>query len=221
MNGYVRWMETDGQKSICYRTGVVAVTREGASFEPGTDGVVEGLAISGSSVRAEMEITRVQRELKIRELWRFQAARMDVEVRVPQVGKQPLQLSSLCFEVGVDPEVLPEWEKVSSDGRKRHGQIPQSMPSTGGTAWVDLFDGSGAGVIIELKRCALMTKWQSGFSGITHTAGRTEIGLLRGVRLDPGDAVLATFALIPHDATGGTPETPVIVKGEWVPARAE
>ena len=97
----------------------------------------------------------------------------------------------------------------------RRGAIPRSMPSSGAVVWADLTDSAGAGRIIEPRRCALMTKWHSGFAGLKHAANRTEIGFLRPVRLEPGDTVLATFALIPHGAEGGIAETPTIVPGTW------
>ena len=76
---------------------------------------------------------------------------------------------------------------------------------------MDWFDESGAGIALTLGRCALATKFQSGFAGARHSARSTTIEMLRNVRLDPGDRAFAEFELWPHRRPLAVAASPVVV----------
>jgi len=196
--GIVRWMETGGVRSVRHRTGVIARGEQGESYEPGVHGSVVGLALEGSAVRAGLELSRRQRELEIREKWGFEAGRIDVEVRLVNRASHPIALADLSYELGLAPDALPSWRRLSSDGTKTRGTFPSGFGPLRNARVFDFTDANGAGLALVLGRCALITKWHSGFSGVRHNPFRTSIGLFRGLRLDPGDTILAEFALLPH-----------------------
>jgi len=209
--GVVRWFETLGQRSVRYRTGLVVVSQEGRIFAPGTDGVVEGMTLAGSPIEGELSFVRRQQAFVMEETWRFNAGRIEVAMTVTNDGSVPITCTSLAVEIGADPKALPLWQRVFADGREEKGVLPSGFGPAAGAKVVDLFREDGTGLAIRLGRCALMTKWQSGFTGVRHNAGSTEIILLRGVRFDPGDRLLAEFSLIPHGPEGPVADIPVTV----------
>lgn len=196
--GIIRWLEMDGRRVIPYRTGFVARSGEGEDYEPGADGMVEGASLAASAVEASLEFVRRQRELEIKERWSCQPGRIDIEIRVVNRGTGPLALSSLDYELGCDPDQLPRWCRTSASGAVSEGRFPSGFGPDRNAGVLDFTDEAGKGIALSLGRCAMITKWQNGFVGVRHNAALTAIGLLRDLRLDPGDTILAEFALVPH-----------------------
>ncbi|MBN2451384.1 MAG: beta-galactosidase [Lentisphaeria bacterium] len=214
--GLLRWLEIAGKRCLPHRSGVVATVADAGEWAPDATVRLEGFALAATPVGAEISLTRRQRDLAIEETWRLQARRIDVSVRVKLVARAPVTLTTLSYEIGADPQALPLWRRRSSAGWEAPTPLPAAMGPSRHHRAFDLCHADGSGLALRLDRCALMTKWQSGFGGLHHDAYRTEIALFRGLRLDPGDTVLAEFVLFPHGprADGPPPlatEDPVAV----------
>ena len=123
-----------------------------------------------------------------------------------RVGQDPWSV------LGVSPEALPNWtRRGTSREAPEQGILPSGFgPARWGTV-VDWLNDSGLGVTLVMGRCALTTKWQTGFNGVRHNPNGTAMQLLGSVRLDPGDSVLAEFELWPHVEPLANPTSPVIV----------
>ncbi|NOY79426.1 MAG: hypothetical protein GXP31_00325 [Kiritimatiellaeota bacterium] len=200
--GLVRWLELAGRRVAPWRTGIVARTPRGEEWAPdGTTGATD-FGVSGSCLGAEVSFQRLvgpsSTALTVSETWSVEPARAAVRVRIANRTRRPIRLASLDYELGIEPKTLPDWRLFPSEGETQRGTFPEGFSANAGMI-VDWCVKDGAtGLALTLGRCALSTKWQSGFAGVRHSVRGTGIGLMRDVRLDPGDVVLAEFELWPH-----------------------
>lgn len=209
--GIVRWIELDGQRVAPYRTGLVAVTAEGVEQAPDASSRVDSLAISVSPVAADIEFSALRHGLRVSQTWRLEAARIGVELRVVNDSRQPLAFGELRYEFGFCPEHLPNWRQRLDGERAEEGSLPAGFGAMHGAPLADFLAESGAGIAVRPGRCAMMTKWHTGPLGIRHSAMRTDLGLLAGISMDPGDTVLAEFDILPHRGPLRQPVPPVLV----------
>jgi hypothetical protein len=197
--GLVRWIEQDGKRVMPYRTALVAVPEDGGEQAPDGTSQVDSLAISSSPVGADVEISALRHGLRVVQKWRLEAARLSVELRVVNEERHPLGFGELRYEFGFDPKFLPNWRRYMADDRVQTGTLPSGFGPMRGSPLADFTNKAGTGIAVRPGRCAMITKWQTGPLGLRHTAGRTDLGLLRNIRMDPGDTILAEFELLPHD----------------------
>lgn len=209
--GLVRWIELDGQKVAPYRTGLVVVTDQGEEQAPDATSQVDSLAISTSPVAADIEISALRHGLRVVQKWRLEAARLGLELRVSNETRQPLGFGELRYEFGFDPDRLPNWQRVLNNGKTEAGVMPGGFGPMRGAPVADFLTADGAGIAVRPGRCAMITKWQTGPVGLRHSAARTDLGLLTGISMDPGDTVLAEFDLLPHRGPLTQPVPPVLV----------
>jgi hypothetical protein len=209
--GLVRWLELDGKRVAPYRTGLVAVTEGGTEQAPDAMSRVDSLAISSSPVGADVEISALRHGLRVVQKWRLEAARLSVELRVSNEERQPLSFGELRYEFGFDPKQLPNWRRVSAEGTQEEGTMPTGFGPMRGAPLADFLNDGGDGIAVRPGRCAMITKWQTGPTGLLHTVSRTALGLLRNLRMDPGDTILAEFELLPHAGALQQPVAPVLV----------
>ncbi len=199
--GLVRSLQVgDGPLLAPHRTGVVAMVG-GAEWAPDGRGLVSDLATSASAVQAQVAFQRrigPQDELAVRETWTIEAQRAAVALRIENVARQAIALTRLSYELGLSPDVAGTWRMVQANGRLTRGDLPTGFGAAGSVSLIDWLTADGRGLGLTLGRCALASKWQSGFTGVSHSAAATRLGLLGGAQLDPGDYVIAEFTLWPH-----------------------
>lgn len=198
-----RMLGPDGVVVAPHRTGVVAKLATGEEWAPdGRTGATD-LSTAVSPVTATVQFGRTlgpQRALQVAETWRLEGHRIAVALTVRNVSPGTIDLASLDYELGFDPEALPRWRQVGAGGQERGGALPESMTANETERLIDILDAAGAGYGVRLGRNALASKWQAGFAGLFHSAARTRIGLFGGIRLDPADYVLTEFELWPHES---------------------
>jgi len=209
--GLVRWIELDGQKVAPYRTGLVVITDKGEEQAPDATSLVDSLAISTSPVAADIEISGLRHGLRVVQKWRLEAARLGVELRVSNDTRNPLGFGELRYEFGFSPDLLPNWRRELDKGRLEEGVLPSGFGPMRNAPVADFLTGNGAGIAVRPGRCAMITKWQTGPVGLRHSAARTDLGLLSGISMDPGDTILAEFDLLPHHGPLAQPVPPVLV----------
>lgn len=209
--GIVRWLELDGQRVAPHRTGLVVTTGDGIEQAPDATSRVDSLAISASPVAADIEFSALRYGLRVSQKWRLEAARIGVELRVVNDTRQPLAIGELRYEFGFSPEALPNWRQALGGERFEEGVLPSGFGAMRGAPLADFLAESGAGIAVRPGRCAMITKWQTGPVGIRHSAMRTDLGLLSGLSMDPGDTVLAEFEILPHRGPLQQPVPPVLV----------
>jgi hypothetical protein len=201
--GLVRWLRVgDGPRPTApHRTGVVATLAGGDEWAPDGKHRASGVATSASPVSAKVALEHAlgpHDELRVTETWSLEAQRIFIELRIRNAGKAPLELSRLDWELGLDPEVVPGWRRWTPDAPDQTGELPRGFGPLRNATGVDWFDAAGKGLALTLGRCALASQWQAGWLGVSHNPARTSVGLMAGIRLDPGDWVLAEVTLRPH-----------------------
>ena len=198
--GLVRWLQVgQGPKLMPHRTGAVMTTTDGQEWCPDGGHGASSLAITSSPVAVEVSFTRglgPDGQLSVDEKWTLEARHIAVEVRVHNVSKGTVDLSSTTYELGLEPTVAQGWRRVTR-GLVTNGELPNGF-GAGASDTVDWFDAKGRGIALTLGRCALATKGANGYRGVQHNPARTTITMLGGTRLDPGDFILAEFELWPH-----------------------
>ncbi len=213
--GLVRWLEVAGRRVAPWRTGVVARTPGGEEWGPDGATGASGFGIAGSGLGAEVSFERLvgpsAAGLTVSETWGIGPARAAVRVRIANRTRRPIRLAALDYELGIEPGALPDWRLVPPQGGAQQGTFPEGFGANAGTIVDWCIKGGSTGLALTLGRCALSTKWQSGFTGVRHSVRGTAIGLMRSVQLDPGDVVLAEFELWPHRDALGAIGTPAIV----------
>jgi len=214
--GLVRWMKVGDHKAIRWRTGVVATLENAGTWAPDGKAGASGFGYAVSPVHAEVSFSRPigpeKDGLTVEEKWSLDPGRIGVTVRVANRTNGPITLAGLDYDLGVDPDELPRWElRAPREKDVRRGRLPAGFVVNKGQVADWLAADGRTGIGLTLRRCALMTKWQSGFTGVRHTLAGTAIGLMRRVHLDPGDVVLAEFDLWPHRGPLGAVGDPVFV----------
>lgn len=220
--GLVESMTLAGRPAVRHRTGVVATRPDGSEWAPDGRGGASGLAFAASPVACSLELTRALGPsgsgCEVEEKWQFEAGQISVALRIANRGQEPLAFSRIVYEIGVDPEHLPHWQQGLADGRRHKGTSPAAIGTMAGVEWTDWFDESGRGLAVTLGRCAQNMKWASIANSVRHSPARTEIQLVNGVSIDPGDFILAEFELWPHADAAVVPERAVLVT-ESLPLR--
>ncbi|OGV64357.1 MAG: hypothetical protein A3K19_17190 [Lentisphaerae bacterium RIFOXYB12_FULL_65_16] len=213
--GLVRSLDVGGRRVVPHRTGVVVKVGPNEEWGPEVGDGVEGLAAAGNAVQMTLEWTRLQgpdgKALRIKEKWQLESARIAVVLTISNPTKEPVELAALNYELGIALKELSRWQSVLEKGVAESGEAPTGFGPMAGQKTVDWHDEAGLGLGLVLGRCALATKFSTGYRGVRQTLGRTEIGLQRQVRLDPGDYVIAEFELWPHTTLPETLVNPVVV----------
>ena len=213
--GLVRWLAVRDRQVAPHRTGLVARLPDGDTWAPDGRACVRDLAVTASPVRATLEFSRLlgpaEAGIVARETWTLEPARIAVQASVVNEGRKPVTFAALTYELGISPQLFPQWRRTLAEGHVQSGVLPQGFGPARGALCIDWHNSAGAGIALTLGRCALATKFQSGFAGTRHSARCTSIEMLRNVRLDPGDRAFAEFEIWPHDQALAVAGNPVVV----------
>jgi hypothetical protein len=182
---------------------------------------VQALAVAGSPVQATVSWTRAVPangvELHVEEIWSCAASRIEVTVTLSNADQEPIELADVRYELGIDPEVMTAWVRHFDERRSERGTMPTGFDADADSRRVDWAGAEGIGLALVMKRCALSTKWTTGYRGIRHSPAETRVALLRNTRLDPADTVLAEFELWPYKGSPPSGQTPTVLTATRTP----
>ena len=177
------------------RTGPVIRRTDGRDAGPETSTGVTLLTSAFSPVGGTLEFERPLDDgaVSVRESWQFEPNHIRIDVRMRNSGRTPLRYRALGYDLGANGETAPRWRVLDAEGRTlRAGELPEPATASGGETLV-LTSPGGASMAVTRRRCAQNKKWASLPTSVSHSSGRTQLSLVRGMAVDPADFILAEF----------------------------